>query len=137
MEGVTTAIVGFLFVCVVFPNLVRNKPQYYAALGLVVLILFVQALGIMIAAAAFSRFVGFITALLHVAAILLLIVSCGGVSARDLAGELRHAFEVIRRGEEDKEIIIPRRGETLGPREPLERRRERDAGPAEARLPLE
>ena len=48
MHGVTTALVGFLLVCVVFPNLVKNRPQYYAAFAAVCLIVILDALGLAI-----------------------------------------------------------------------------------------
>ena len=31
MEGVTTAIVLFVFACVILPSLVKNRTQFYAA----------------------------------------------------------------------------------------------------------
>ena len=37
MEGVTTAIVAFVFVCIIFPHIIKNRPQYYAAVALVLL----------------------------------------------------------------------------------------------------
>jgi hypothetical protein len=112
MEGVTTAIVAFLFVCVVFPNLVKNKPQWYAALAAVVLVIFLNALRFaFMESVGLVRFTGFITGMLQIGAILLLILSAGGLSARELAGEIKRAYEVIRRGEEEKEVIIPITGE--------------------------
>jgi hypothetical protein len=39
MEGETTAIVGFLLVCIVFPGIVKNKPQYYAAFAAIILVI--------------------------------------------------------------------------------------------------
>lgn len=114
MEGVTTAIVLFIFFCVVYRSIVQHRPQFYAGLAMVVLILLVQAIDWMLGAPGFHRFVGFLTALLQIAAILALILSCGGVTPRELAGEMRHAFEVMRRGEEEKELIVPLTGEQPG-----------------------
>ena len=42
MQGVTTAIVAFIFFCVIFPERVRNRPQFYASLGLVALIILLE-----------------------------------------------------------------------------------------------
>jgi hypothetical protein len=118
MEGVTTAIVGFLFVCVVFPNLVKNRPQWYAALAAVVLVIFFNALRFaFFESSGLLRFTGFITGMLQIAAILLLILSAGGLSVRELAGDMKRAYEVIRRGEEEKEVIIPLTGEQPGSRD--------------------
>jgi hypothetical protein len=47
----------------------------------------------------------------QVGSICLLFLAAGGITWRDLGGELSNAFEVIRRGGEEKEIIVPLRGE--------------------------
>ena len=141
MEGVTTAIVAFLFVCVVFPSLVKNRPQWYAALAAVVLVIFFNALRFAFDSIGLIRFTGFITGMLQIAAILLLILSTGGLSVRDLAGDMKRAYEVIRRGEEEKEVIIPLTGEQPRSREERERenreREDRDRVDREGRIVLE
>jgi hypothetical protein len=111
MEGVTTAIVGFIFVCIIYPRLVRNHPQFYTAFALVVLMLFFTSIARMINSEKFWTFVGGVNGLLQVAALVLLVLSTGGLSLRELTGEFRNAFEVIRRGESEKEIIVPLTGE--------------------------
>src|SRR5687768_2505863 len=108
MEGVTTAIVAFIFVCIVYPRLVRVRAQFYAAVAAVLLILLFHSLAVMIRSGGFNVFVGALTGLLQLAAFLLLILATGGLSLRELTGDVMGAFEVIRRGEQDKEIIIPR-----------------------------
>lgn len=109
-DGVTTCLLAFLFVCLVIPSLVRNKTQYYAAMGFVVAIIFLHAVGLMIKTAGFQVFAGAATGLLQVGAILLVVLSVGGLRLRELAGDLKEAYEVIRRGETEKEVIIPTRG---------------------------
>jgi len=136
MEGVTTAIVAFLFVCVVFPSLVKNRPQWYAALAAIVLVIFFGALRYaFLDSSGLMRFTGFITGMLQIAAILLLILSTGGLSVRDLAGDMKRAYEVIRRGEEEKEVIIPLTGDQPRSREDREDRGDR--GDREGRIVLE
>src|SRR5688572_14373603 len=108
MEGVTTAIVAFIFVCIVYPRLVRVRAQFYAAIAAIVLILFFQSLSVMIGSGKFAAFVAALTGLLLLAAFILMILATGGLSLRELTGDVMGAFEVIRRGEQDKEIIIPR-----------------------------
>jgi hypothetical protein len=108
MQGVTTALVSFLLVCVVFPHLVKNRPQYYAAFFVVCLIIVMDALGMMLQShSAFVVFVYVICAFLQVLAMVLLFLSAGGITWRQLSGDMARAFEVIRRGEEEKEVIIP------------------------------
>ena len=113
MDGVTTAIVAFILACLIFPHVIKNKPQYYGAVGCVLLIILFGALNAMIANAGFTRFAIVMMSLLQVGAIFLLILSAGGLTVRDLAGELSETIEVVRRGG-DKEIIVPLRGEQPG-----------------------
>src|SRR5687768_12826172 len=113
MDGVTTAIVAFILACLIFPHVIKNKPQYYGAVGCVLLIILFGALNAMIANVGFTRFAIVMMSLLQVGAIFLLILSAGGLTVRDLAGELSDTIEVVRRGG-DKEIIVPLRGEQPG-----------------------
>lgn len=113
-EGVTTCVLGFLLVCLVFPHLVKNRPQYYAALAFVVAIVLLHTLGLMIKTAGFQVFAGGMTGLLQAGAIVLIVLCVGGLRVRELAGELKDAYEVMRRGQEQKEVIIPIRGNMPG-----------------------
>lgn len=139
MEGVTTAIVGFILACLVFPKVVKNKPQYYAAVGLVLLVILLSAIaGMTDPASGFRKFALLLTALLQVGAIFVLILSAGGLTVGDLAGDLADTFEVIRRGGEGKEIIIPRRGDVPRPRGTrVDRDDDHDDGPARIDLDAE
>src|SRR3954447_14455994 len=103
MQGVTTAIVGFIFVCLAFPHFIKHKPQYYAAVACVIFVIAVDAF-------TSGRFFYAIIASLQIFAIILLILATGGLTARELAGEMVRAYEVIRRGEEEKTVIIPLTG---------------------------
>jgi hypothetical protein len=118
MEGVTTAIVAFIFVCVVYPQLVKNKTQFYAAFAAVLVIILLHSLGLMLRdSAGFQVFAGFMSGLLQIGTILLLFASCGGVTLREIASDMARAYEVIRRGEEEKTVIIPLTGEMPKPRQ--------------------
>ncbi|MCC7350815.1 MAG: hypothetical protein IT446_09615 [Phycisphaerales bacterium] len=119
MQGVTAALVAFFFVCVVFPSLVKNRPQFYAALAAIVLIILLDAVAHMVSGkepGAFAVMAYVFTAILQVGAILLMFMSTGGLSARELAGDMKRAYEVMRRGEEQKSIIIPLTGQTPSPK---------------------
>jgi hypothetical protein len=112
MEGVTTALVGFIFVCVVYPQLVKNRPQFYAAFAFICGIILLDGIGEMISpspVAAFRVFVYAAVSVMQVCAILLFFLAAGGITWKELAGDMSHAFEVIRRGGE-KEVIIPLTG---------------------------
>ena len=133
MDGVTTAIVLFIFVCVLFPRLIDNRAQYYAALGCAILIILIEASvhifgynrveagpagsGMAVVQPnGYSTFAHVAVALLQVVSILLLFLSAGGLTVRGLTREMAGAFEVIRRGETEKEIIIPVGGSKGEPR---------------------
>ena len=124
MQGVTTALVAFIFFCVIFPERIKSRPQFYAAFALVCVIILLDALGYMIGASGFRVFAYFAVAVLQVGTICLLFLAAGGITWRDLGGELSNAFEVIRRGEDEKEVIVPLRGE-------VPRKRDVDAAPDE------
>jgi hypothetical protein len=111
MEGVTAAIVAFLLTCVVFPTLVKNKPQYYAAFGSILLVIFLSGLEVVIATPAFHALATFLICLLQIGALILLVLCCGGLTWKELTDEVGEAIEVIRRGETEKEVIVPLRGE--------------------------
>src|SRR5687768_9720465 len=107
MQGVTTALVAFIFFCVIFPERIKSRPQFYAAFALICLIILLDALGFMISGwefKGFRVFAYFATAVLQVGAICLLFLAAGGITWRDLGGELTNAYEVIRRGESEKEV---------------------------------
>ena len=126
MQGVTTAIVAFLLLCLVFPHMIKHRPQYYFALAAILIVIFLDALAHMVAGkastdptqpvspGAFAVFCYFIIALLQIFAVILSVMAAGGISARELAGEMANAYEVMRRGEETKEVIIPIRGRVPG-----------------------
>jgi hypothetical protein len=118
MQGVTTAIVGFIFVCLVYPHLVKHRPQFYSALGLVLMIILFDAIAHIATEqnAALFRVMYVLTALLQILTILILVLCVGGLSVRELAGEVAHTVEVIRRGE-TKPVLVPLRGEQPRPRE--------------------
>lgn len=118
MQGVTVAIVLFIFACVIFPNLVKNKPQFYGALILIFAIILLDALAQVINSTKFDLFAYFAIAVFQIICIFVLFLAAGGLSARELGGEMLNAIEVIRRGEEEKEIIIPRTGEQPKVKEP-------------------
>src|SRR5437764_13731182 len=106
MQGVTTAITAFIFVCIIYPHLVKHKTQYYGALAFLIVIIVVDVFR-----GAETFFPQLLIAMLQVGAILLLILAAGGLSAKQLAGEMLNAYEVIRRGEEEKTVIVPMSGQ--------------------------
>ena len=135
MDGVTTAILLFVFTCVLFPRLIDNRPQYYAALAITLIVIVLLPLRLIFASQASVLLV--VIAVLQAVAVLLLFLSAGGLTVRGLTKDMAGAFEVIRRGETEKELIIPtgnRGGGGGGPKkrpepgEPAERVELTDSG---------
>ncbi|HEX3358223.1 MAG TPA: hypothetical protein VHS31_14720 [Tepidisphaeraceae bacterium] len=110
LDGVTTAVVLFLFACLVIPGFIKNRPQYFAAFGAVLGIILVNTVALMIGSVRFDVFAGVIVGFLQLVAVIMLVMCCGGMTMSSLAGEMGHAFEVMRRGEDTKEVIIPLSG---------------------------
>lgn len=123
LDGVTTVLVAFIFVCLVFPSIVRQKSQFYFALASIVGVLVLHTLAMMFSGSdALVIAMAVFSGVLQIVALLLLVLCVGGLTARQLAGDMSRAYEVMRRGETTKETIIP-----LG-----EQARPRGRGPAEA-----
>lgn len=117
MEGVTTAIVAFIFACLIWPELVKNKPQFYSALGLLLLVILLDAIGHMAPDGPLSRVMYVLVALVQILTILLLVLCVGGLTVRELGSEVSRTVEAIRRGGEEKPVLVPLKGETPPPRE--------------------
>jgi hypothetical protein len=138
MQGVITAIVAFLFVCIVFPSLVKNRPQYYAALFLVLLAIFLDAIaGIFKPESGFRTFVSVTNAMLIIGAILLLILCAGGLAVRDLAADIGKTIEVVRRGGEKETIIVPLGEKPLSEDEKVYVPRKRNPAPESGSISME
>ena len=118
LEGITTVIAAFLLFCFVRPALVRNRTQFMAAFACLLGIVVLQALR-MIAynSSAIQVVTGVLTGLLQLGALVLIVLFSGGMSIGQLGSEMGRAYEVIRRGEEEKEVIIPLTGAAPRPRD--------------------
>ena len=114
MQGVTTAIVVFIFVCIGYPQLVKNRSQFNTTLGLVLLIVLIDGIGRVFTS--LTQFSYFIDALLQIGAILLLVMSTGGKSLSELSGEMVKTIDVIRRGGETETLIVTPQSEQPKPR---------------------
>jgi hypothetical protein len=110
MEGVTTAIVAFIFVCIVYPTLVKVRPQFYGAFAAILLVILMDSFARMIGGKAEDAAYA-VTGLLQIAAIVLLFMSCGGLTVKELAADIGKTIEVVRRGGEKETIIVPLRGD--------------------------
>jgi hypothetical protein len=108
MEGVTAAIVAWVFVCLYFPQMIRNRPQFYAGVMMLAGTMLLAALAAIIGGA-FVGFAGAMGQLLQTIKFVLMVAATGNVSAKQLGKEFGNVIEVMRRGETEKEIITPRK----------------------------
>src|SRR5690349_5373941 len=111
MQGVTTAIVGFIFAALIFPKLIQHKAQYYAAVAAVVGIIFLDSISQVVGPGGFYAFAHFMMGMLQIIAMILLILAVGGLTMKQFTGEIAGAIEVIRRGEDEKTVIVPLSGQ--------------------------
>ena len=115
LDGVTAVLTGFMFVCLVLPSMVRVKGQFYAGMACIAGVIVVHTGMLLFQSFTFVFTFGpVVIGLLQLMAFLLLVLSVGGVVPRDLGPDMAKAYEVIRRGETEKEIIIP-----MGDRPPV------------------
>ena len=71
------AIVGFILAALAFPNLIRHRSQYFAALGAVGVVIVLDALAHVIHSDGFDAFAYFFCAAMQVCAVGLLVMSAG------------------------------------------------------------
>ncbi len=107
LDGVTTALFAFVLVGLIYPHIIKKQRQFYMIVGVVMIIIVLHALTLMLRATGFTVFTGILTGLLQIAGLGLAVMCTGGMAAKELAGELSKSYEVIRRGEDSKEVIIP------------------------------
>ena len=101
-------LVAFLFVCLAMPSLVRNRPQFYVAMGCLLGVIALHTLSLVFGTSpSVALGLGVGTGVLQITAFLLLVLSVGGLTVKQLAGDMARAYEVVRRGETKKETIIP------------------------------
>jgi hypothetical protein len=117
----TTPLIAFLFVCLIFPKIVRNRPQFYISFAILVLILLLNIVARMFHDhEGFVYFLSVIVEVLRLIVFILLVLCAGGLSLHELTGEVFRSFEVMRRGETEKTVIIPLHGQKPKTREPEE-----------------
>jgi len=107
LDGVTTALVAFVLAGLIFPHIIKKRREFFLIVAAVMLMIILHSLAMMIQSNAFTVLAGLGTALLQIGGIALAVMSTGGLGAKDLAGELSRSYEVMRRGDDTKEVIIP------------------------------
>ena len=116
-DGITTAIVVFILTAMAFPRIIHHRSQFYAAFFMTLGVLLLGTLRHMLYdSGGFQVIGGVFTGLLQIGALVLLFLSAGGLSVGQFVDEAREAIEVVRRGGEKKEVIVPLKGEQPRPR---------------------
>src|SRR5215210_3252865 len=113
----TLPLVSFLFVCLIFPKIVRNRPQFYISFGLLILILLFNILAQIFPTTGLAPFLLILNQILLLMTFILLVLCAGGLSLHELTGEVFRSFEVMRRGDTEKTVIIPLTGQKPRQRE--------------------
>jgi hypothetical protein len=108
----TTPLIAFLLVCLIFPKIVRNRPQFYMSFAILVLILVLNIVASMFhERTGFVYFLSVIVEVLRLIVFILLVLCAGGLSLHELSGEVFRSFEVMRRGDTEKTVIVPLTGQ--------------------------
>jgi len=107
MNGVTTAIVAFCFVGLAMPGLVKNRAQYYIGLAAALAIIFLDGFAHLIDKGALAALLYMACAVLQMIALIAFVLCAGGISFSQFRSEMTESIEVLRRGETQKEVIIP------------------------------
>lgn len=123
MEGITTALALFLFAGLIVPSLIKNRQQFYIGFCCILVIVLITTLSLMIRTSFMQVFGGVVVGLSQLVGLVAFFMCAGGLSLREVGKEVHGAYEVIRRGGEEKEVIIPLSGQR--PPERVETSRER------------
>lgn len=110
---ISVPIVAYIFVCIIFPRLVKNKPQFYMGFAILLVILVLD----LVVQLSGARFFVVLRGVLWIVDFIVLVLATGGLSLHELTGEMKGAFEVMRRGEDTKTVIVPLKGEQPKSRE--------------------
>jgi hypothetical protein len=89
-----------------------------APFAMILVVILLHSLAMMIGSPGFNVFAGVFTGFLQAGALVMLVMCAGGVTLRELGENFSEAYEVIRRGETQKEVIVPLHGEIPKPRQP-------------------
>ena len=114
---ISVPVVGFIFVCIIFPKIVKTKPQFYMAFGVTLIILALNVMANLLAVGSMRTFAIILRDVLWIVDFILLVLATGGLSLHELTGELKGAYEVMRRGDDVKTVIVPLTGEVPKSRE--------------------
>ena len=117
MDALLAVLVGYIFLCIVFPRLLHSRVQYFAAVAAVGVAILLRTLAMVgTPLGGFWTLMEFFAGILQLGAFVLLVLATGGLSIGELAGEFAEAWEAMRRGsEEDKPVVVPLTGDRCGP----------------------
>lgn len=108
---ISVPIVGFFFVCIVLPHLVKHKAQFYIAFAVIIIILLLDIVADVTigSSVGFAKFLYVARGVCWILDLVLLVLATGGLSLQELGGEFKNAYQVMRRGEDKPTLIIPQR----------------------------
>src|SRR4051812_13433956 len=108
--SISVPIVAFIFVCIIFPHLVKNKPQFYMAFAVLILTLLLEVVADVAGmSVGLARLLHVVHDVLWIVVFVLLVLATGGLSLHELTGEFKNAYEVMRRGEDRPTLVVPKR----------------------------
>lgn len=112
LDGMTTALAIFFVYCLAKQELIKNRTYYYATfvclLGIIFFNAFFHFFGRDAGSTTGQGLCAIALGILHAAALILTMAYVGGITLREMAGQMKEAAEDFRTaGESKKPVIVP------------------------------
>ncbi|HEY0008545.1 MAG TPA: hypothetical protein VGB55_07470 [Tepidisphaeraceae bacterium] len=122
LDSLTFLLAAFFFYCLAKPEMVRNRTQYWGVFFGLILIVVLTTLRLMLYNSPGGQIVtGILIGLTQIAAMVLTVLYVGGMSVREMAGEMGSAVDEVRTGGMPKKTpIVPLTGDKPRAREDVE-----------------
>lgn len=111
MHGITTILVAFVLIGTVFPSLIKDLQQFQAVIGVTLFIILLDCIGHFAPGTGLEKLMYAVIALLQITSIFMLVLCTRGQSMGEFADSMHKTIDLVRRGGEKDEIIVPLRGE--------------------------
>jgi len=118
LEGFTTVIAAFFVFCLYRQDLIKSRTYYYATFACLMGIILFNTFYYFMDNTYGRGFCAIMLGLLHAGALVLTMAYVGGLSLKQMAGEIKDAAEDIRSGGDAKKpVIVPLTGQKPAPKD--------------------
>lgn len=111
-DAISALIAAFFFYCLAQPHRVKNRTQFWAAFGVILLIIVFYTLRLMFYNSSEGQvFTGVMIGLLQIGGVILTVLYVGGLTIHEVAGEIGEAVDEFRGARTKKTVIVPLSGD--------------------------